>query len=271
MERGSSLRKTPEEMTTVSFGRNTPCKDDRSHFENEFVQLTAELEAFFMAQNDAVFVCDAQMNVTRTNPAFVQICGFDPTGLNLSDVAQKLSCRSLHDKPFDDEERGPFRVCPEEKVTYPPFLINRGDGTEMAVEASSGPTRVGTRFTGCVSVWRDITDRQRAEKALHRITAQLGDRIEEMDSIIRESMKKSTAMKADLCRPSLTDREMTIITLIAQGQSSKSIARSLSISINTVTRHRANIGQKLKVNRVADIVKYAISKGLVPSSIGANV
>jgi DNA-binding NarL/FixJ family response regulator len=61
----------------------------------------------------------------------------------------------------------------------------------------------------------------------------------------------------------LTPREREILKLIAEGKSSKEIASALFISIFTVNNHRASIMDKLKLNKVSDLVKYAIRKGYV--------
>jgi DNA-binding NarL/FixJ family response regulator len=61
----------------------------------------------------------------------------------------------------------------------------------------------------------------------------------------------------------LTTRERVIVKLIAEGKSSIEIGNLLYISSRTVQHHRANIMRKLNLNRTADLVKYAIQKGLV--------
>ncbi|MBI2846772.1 MAG: response regulator transcription factor [Chloroflexi bacterium] len=62
---------------------------------------------------------------------------------------------------------------------------------------------------------------------------------------------------------SLTDREKEILHLIAAGHSNKEIAEKLSISINTVHNHRANLMEKLGLHNRMELLKYAIRKGLV--------
>jgi DNA-binding CsgD family transcriptional regulator len=69
--------------------------------------------------------------------------------------------------------------------------------------------------------------------------------------------------KVGLDVSSLTARETEVLTLIAEGKSSNAIADGLSISVHTVNRHRANLMDKLKIHRMADLVRYAISHGLV--------
>jgi len=61
----------------------------------------------------------------------------------------------------------------------------------------------------------------------------------------------------------LTQREKQILQLIAQGNSNKEIAGMLSLSVNTVSVHRANLMEALNIHRTAELVLYAIRKGLV--------
>lgn len=59
----------------------------------------------------------------------------------------------------------------------------------------------------------------------------------------------------------LSIREKEVLTLLAEGKSSKQIADLLYISLRTVDHHRANLKKKLKVQNIVDLVKYAIRKG----------
>jgi DNA-binding NarL/FixJ family response regulator len=61
----------------------------------------------------------------------------------------------------------------------------------------------------------------------------------------------------------LTPREKQILQLIAEGNSNKEIAGLLSLSVNTVAVHRANLMDALGVHRTAELVVFAIRKGLV--------
>jgi len=61
----------------------------------------------------------------------------------------------------------------------------------------------------------------------------------------------------------LTQREKQVLQLIAQGNSNKEIAALLQLSVNTVSVHRANLMDALNIHRTAELVVYAIRKGLV--------
>ncbi|MFN3477646.1 MAG: response regulator [Candidatus Methylomirabilales bacterium] len=61
----------------------------------------------------------------------------------------------------------------------------------------------------------------------------------------------------------LTDREREVLRLIAEGKTSKEIAELLSLSVHTVERHRQNIMGKLRLHNRAELIRYAIRKGLI--------
>lgn len=61
----------------------------------------------------------------------------------------------------------------------------------------------------------------------------------------------------------LTPRQREILRLIAIGQSTKAIARSLVISIKTVETHRAQLMERLGIHDVPGLVRYAIRTGLI--------
>jgi len=61
----------------------------------------------------------------------------------------------------------------------------------------------------------------------------------------------------------LTDREQEILTYLAEGANNEEIAQSLVISPKTVARHRENIMRKLNLHSRAELVRYAIRKGII--------
>ena len=61
----------------------------------------------------------------------------------------------------------------------------------------------------------------------------------------------------------LTPRQREILVLIAEGQTTKQIARSLNISVKTVESHRAQLMERLDIRDVAGLVRFSIRTGLV--------
>ena len=60
----------------------------------------------------------------------------------------------------------------------------------------------------------------------------------------------------------LSDRERQVLQLLAEGKTTKQIARTLHVSPKTVEGHRTKIMNKLDIDSVANLTKYAIREGL---------
>ena len=61
----------------------------------------------------------------------------------------------------------------------------------------------------------------------------------------------------------LTDREKEVLQLLAEGRSNKGVATLLDLGLSTVETHRANLMQKLGLHNTAEIVLYAVRKGII--------
>lgn len=61
----------------------------------------------------------------------------------------------------------------------------------------------------------------------------------------------------------LTQRETQILTMVANGMTSKEISKAYFISEWTVNKHRANIKSKLGMRSISDLVRYAMDKGYI--------
>ena len=80
-----------------------------------------------------------------------------------------------------------------------------------------------------------------------------------LDDYLRHLAKKGIVDRYE----ALSEREREIFQLIAEGHSNKSIAELLSISVATVETHRAHILQKLDVHSTAELVLYAVRRGVI--------
>ena len=96
----------------------------------------------------------------------------------------------------------------------------------------------------------------------------------ELEQAVRSVMATgsyfSPAIAQRLLQPSeptiddeLTQRQIEILKLIAQGRASKEIAFQLGLSPKTVDVHRARIMERLRLNDIASLTLYAVRKGLV--------
>ena len=61
----------------------------------------------------------------------------------------------------------------------------------------------------------------------------------------------------------LTDREKEVLQLLAEGRSNKEVATILNLALSTIETHRASLMQKLNLHNTAEIVLYAVRKGII--------
>lgn len=84
-----------------------------------------------------------------------------------------------------------------------------------------------------------------------------------ISELMKESFLSNSKDLNNHDHPQITDREQEILQLIVDGLTSKQIAERLFISPRTVDTHRANLMDKLALNNIADLVRYAIQNDLV--------
>jgi two-component system response regulator NreC len=75
------------------------------------------------------------------------------------------------------------------------------------------------------------------------------------------TQEQGTQQKVNL--DGLTEREQEVLTYLAEGTSNEQIAEALVISPKTVARHRENLMRKLNLHSRAELVRYAIRKGII--------
>ena len=82
------------------------------------------------------------------------------------------------------------------------------------------------------------------------------------DAVVNSALNGETA-NANRLGERLTPREREVLQLVAEGHTNNSIANTLSISLKTVEKHRANLMSKLEVNDLAHLMRVAIKQGLI--------
>jgi DNA-binding NarL/FixJ family response regulator len=78
-----------------------------------------------------------------------------------------------------------------------------------------------------------------------------------------KSLMRNVLAEGSQISDPLTARELEIVKLIAEGESSKEIAQQLVISLKTVESHRANILRKLEMRDRVQLTRWAIRRGLI--------
>lgn len=85
----------------------------------------------------------------------------------------------------------------------------------------------------------------------------------------KKYMSEEVAFKMDQINPRkrnadvLSNREITILKMLAEGKSSSQIADSLDLAVTTVSTYRSRILEKLQLSSNADIIRYALQNNLI--------
>lgn len=136
----------------------------RKQAQEELNRKHAELESIFKAIPDAVIFADLERKLTRVNPGFTKLFGYEPEEI----YGRKT--RVLYTNQEDFETQGKIRYNPNARELYQPYEIEyqRKDGETFLSETVGMPVRdERDEAIGLLAIVRDITDRNRAERALH--------------------------------------------------------------------------------------------------------
>jgi len=100
-----------------------------------------------------------------------------------------------------------------------------------------------------------------AIRAVHQGRTFFSPEISKMlvEDYIREIRTRGAEDSYDL----LTSREREILQLLAERKSNKEIAQELNLSLYTVETHRRNLQEKLNVHSLAELILYAVRKGVI--------
>jgi len=100
-----------------------------------------------------------------------------------------------------------------------------------------------------------------AIKAVHQGKTFFSPEISKMlvEDYVREIRTRGMEDSYDL----LTSREREILQLLAERKSNKEIAQALNLSLYTIETHRRNLQEKLNLHSFADLILYAVRKGVI--------
>jgi two-component system, NarL family, response regulator DegU len=107
-------------------------------------------------------------------------------------------------------------------------------------------------------------DPDELEKAIYAVAEKDFYHNDLVASVLRKNVKEKTILPRPLFKQVvLTEREKEILLLICAELTMKEIGQRLFLSENTVRNHRVNIMEKIGVNNIVGLVKYAYEIGLV--------
>jgi DNA-binding NarL/FixJ family response regulator len=91
------------------------------------------------------------------------------------------------------------------------------------------------------------------------------------DVILKTNMRGleasiSNALSARRRLHALTDRQIQVLRLVAEGHRTREIAKQLGLSIKTIESHRSEIMKRIRIHDVVSLVRFAIRVGLIPAA-----
>ena len=82
--------------------------------------------------------------------------------------------------------------------------------------------------------------------------------------VSQQAILRGAKQKGGRLPKGLTPRQSEVLKMIAQGRTTRQIAKLLGITVKTVEAHRSQIMERLDIHDVAGLVRYAIRTGLLP-------
>jgi len=146
-----------------------------------------------------------------------------------------------------------LRVCPMTRVL---MLTMHDDAAYVQQALDAGAAGYVLKRAADSELLAAIRAVQRGETFLYPAVAKVL-----VDDYLR--MKKSGETVAAQAPDPLTAREREVLTQIAQGYSNHEIAERLTVSVKTIETHKARIQEKLGLRTRAELVRYAMQKGLM--------
>ena len=133
----------------------------------------SELDAIFNAIVDPTIAYNSDGVVIKVNPAMVMTLGRDPTGMSELAVARELTMCFPDGREVHEMEVPALRALRGEPVKGERLMITDVDGHVMILLISTSPLMEEGQPWGAVSIWHDITKRERLLEEVQHRTAEL--------------------------------------------------------------------------------------------------
>ena len=193
--------------------------------------------------NDIIFEVDAAGRLTYISPVATQASGYSPSeiiGRPFTDFVHPDDLTTLQ-QDFRDALSG--HPAPSE------YRMLSKSREPIWFRSSDRPIRDGDQIVGFRGVLTDITARKRMEEALQKAREELEARVE------HQMLRRNPY--------SLTFRELTLLHLVAAGESDKQIGTTLGISPLTAQKHISNILGKMRAASRTEAGVRAVREGLL--------
>lgn len=147
-------------------------------------QHALELDAIIESMSDPVLVYDPTGLIIRVNHSAVRAYGFDPTGMNRDVSVLRLNVRDADGRLVESKKLPSARALSGEAVNSEPLEITNEQGVELIYQVSAAPIIAGGVMTGVVSIWHNVTERDRLLAENHRQAERFRDLANSMPQLV---------------------------------------------------------------------------------------
>jgi DNA-binding NarL/FixJ family response regulator len=152
------------------------------------------------------------------------------------------------------------KAVPTAKVL---MLSAHNDDAYVTNAIASGAKGFLLKQTSAHDVCRAIREVQKGKTFFSPSIAKRQERIHPL------ALDRAGVLKKKIAE--LTSREMEVLQLIAEGKANKETAAELGIGLKTVEKHREHLMEKLDIHDTAGLTRYAISAGIIESSVQLTI
>ena len=176
-------------------------EQERERLLGEVQRRATELDAILDAIVDPTAAFDANGILIRANPAMVLTIGHDPTGMTHAEIARVLSMRRPDGTLLKETETPIIRALRGEAVVGERLLLTDCDGHIMIVLISAAPLFEQARPWGVVSIWHDISKRERLLEEVERRAAELDATVTRLNELQDRMRSMLQIVSHDLRNP----------------------------------------------------------------------
>jgi len=216
---------------------------------------------------DGVFIVDASKHIIKWNKGAEKILKYPEIDVLNQECFRIISGKAAPDKPLCGHNckvhSGVLKGVPQKNFD---ILSQTNEGEPLWLNVTIiSPSNSEEPFIA--HIIRDITHEKKTGMALNSFMTDLGS----SDWIYKDKSAERTPAKnpsmahhttTDQPSTALSGREIEVLTLLAEGLSTKGLAQKLSISHFTARNHIQNILVKLDLHSKAQAVSYAFKKGI---------
>jgi PAS domain S-box-containing protein len=162
-------------------------EQSRSSFREAVVEArraAVQLDAIFNSLADSVVVFDPQGIVIRANPQAIALFGFDPVRMNREQISRRVQVFDEDNHSVSVDRMPSARAFSGESLVNQRLQLTNYRKRNYFVLASAAPVYIGHDMIGVVTVWRDISERERLlmeNRRQHELLEQL---IRSMNDIV---------------------------------------------------------------------------------------